>query len=66
MIKIYFCVNVVGLLMRIEIMLGQIFDYIGFDMVMVDNLLELSVLLVDRGYDVDSICKNMVVWNVFI
>ncbi|WP_183970084.1 transposase, partial [Sagittula marina] len=34
-------------------------DYLGFDMVMADNLPTPSVLLADRGYDADSIHKSM-------
>jgi len=50
--------------MRTEITPGQTSDYIGFDMVMADNLPEPSVLLADRGYDADSIRKNMAAQNV--
>ena len=44
--------------MRTEITSGQTFDYLGFDLVMADNLPESSVLLADRGYDANSIWKN--------
>ncbi|MFY0311684.1 transposase [Leisingera sp. D0M16] len=40
--------------MRTEITPGQTFDYLGFDLVMADNLPSPSVLLADRGYDADS------------
>ena len=50
--------------MRTEITPGQASDYIGFDMVMADNLSEPSVLLADRGYDAVSIRKNMAARNV--
>lgn len=50
--------------MRTELTPGQTFDYIGFDMVMSDNLPEPSVLLADRGYDADSIRNNMAARNV--
>lgn len=45
--------------MRTEITPGQTSDYLGFDLVMVDNLPEPKVLLADRGYDADRIRKNM-------
>jgi transposase len=45
--------------MRTEITPGQTSDYLGFDLVMADNLPEPSVLLADRGYDADSIRKKM-------
>ena len=45
--------------MKTEITPGQTFDYLGFDLVMADNLPERSVLLDDRGYDADSIWKKM-------
>ena len=45
--------------MRTEITPGQTSDYLGFDLVMVDNLPEPSVLLADRGYDADRIRKDM-------
>lgn len=37
--------------MRTEVTAGQASDYLGFDLVMTDNLPEPSVLLADRGYD---------------
>src|SRR5690606_18196226 len=52
--KIHLRVNAAGLPMRTEITPGQTSDYLGFDLVMVDNLPEPSVLLADRGYDADS------------
>ena len=45
--------------MRTEITPGQTSDYMGFDMVMADDLHKPSVLLADRGYDADSIRKKM-------
>jgi transposase len=45
--------------MRTEIRPGQTSDYLGFDLVMDDNLPEPKVLLADRGYDADRIRKNM-------
>ena len=45
--------------MRTEITPGETSDYLGFDLVMADNLPEPSVLLADRGYDADSIRKKM-------
>jgi transposase len=50
--------------MRTEITPGQTSDYIGFDLVMADNLPRPSVLLADRGYDADSIPKNVAARNV--
>ena len=50
--------------MRTEITLGQTSDYLGFDLVMADNLPEPSVLLADKGYDADSIRKKMSERNV--
>ena len=45
--------------MRTEITAGQTSDYLGFDLVMADNLPEPSVLLADRSYDSDTIRKTM-------
>lgn len=45
--------------MRTEITSGQTSDYLGCDLVMADILPEPSVLLADRGYDIDSIRKKM-------
>ena len=45
--------------MRTESTLGQTSDYLGFDLVMADNLPSPSVLLADRGYDADSIRAKM-------
>lgn len=50
--------------MRTEITAGQTSDYLGFDLVMADNLPEPSVLLADRGYDSDNIRKTMEVRDV--
>src|SRR6056297_2887804 len=57
--KIHLRVNAVGLPMRTEITPGQTSDYLGFDLVMADNLPKPSVLLADRGYDADRIRKKM-------
>ena len=45
--------------MRTDITSGQTSDYLGFDLVMDDNLPEPRVLLADRGYDADRIRKTM-------
>jgi len=45
--------------MRTDITPGQTSDYLGFDLVMDDNLPEPRVLLADRGYDADRIRKTM-------
>ncbi len=45
--------------MRTEITVGQTSDYLGFDLVMADNLPTPSVQLADRGHDADSIRKIM-------
>lgn len=45
--------------MRTEITAGQTSDYLGFDLVMADNLPTPGVLLADRGYDADRIRKFM-------
>ena len=50
--------------MRTEITPGQTSDYLGFDLVMADNLPEPSVLLADRGYDADSVREKMAARNV--
>ena len=52
--------------MRTEITPGQTSDYLGFDLVMADNLPEPSVLLADRGYDADKIRKKMEARDVLI
>ena len=57
--KIHLRVNSAGLPMRTEITPGQTSDYMGFDLVMADNLPEPSVLVADRGYDADSIRRKM-------
>ncbi|QRZ12921.1 IS5-like element ISPme2 family transposase [Paracoccus methylovorus] len=62
--KIHLRVNAAGLPMRTEITAGQTSDYLGFDLVMADNLPEPSVLLADRGYDSDNIRKTMEVRDV--
>ncbi|PXW75033.1 DDE family transposase, partial [Ruegeria sp. P4] len=53
-----------GLPMRTEITAGQTSDYLGFDLVMADNLPTPSGLLADRGYDADSIRDTMDKRNV--
>ena len=45
--------------MRTEVTPGQTSDYLGFDLVIADNLPDPRVLLADRGYDADRIRKNM-------
>ena len=50
--------------MRSEITPGQTSDYLGFDMVMADNLPEPAALLADRGYDADRIRKTMEKRNI--
>ena len=50
--------------MRTDITAGQTSDYLGFDLVMDDNLPEPRVLLADRGYDADRIRKTMDERNV--
>jgi len=39
---------------------GQTSEYLGFDLVMVNNLLEPSFLSADGGYDADSIGERWV------
>lgn len=43
---------------------GQTSDYLGFDLLMADNLPSPSMLLADRGYDGDSIRANLNAHNV--
>ena len=50
--------------MRADITPGQTSDYLGFDLVMDDNLPEPRVLLADRGYDADRIRKTMSERNI--
>lgn len=45
--------------MRTEITPGQTSDYLGFDLVMAENLPQPKILLADRGYDADGIRKSM-------
>ncbi len=45
--------------MRSDITPGQTSAYLGFDLVMDDNLPEPCILLADRGYDSDKVRKNM-------
>ena len=45
--------------MRSDITPGQTSDYLGFDLVMDDNLPEPCILLADRGYDSDKVRKTM-------
>lgn len=62
--KIHLRVNAAGLPMRPDISPGQTSDYLGFDLVMDDNLPEPSVLLADRGYDSDKVRETMEARNV--
>ena len=48
-------VNGAGLPMRSDITPGQTSNYLGFDLVMAENLPEPSVLLVDHGYGSDKV-----------
>lgn len=50
--------------MRSDITPGRTSDYLGFDLVMDDNLPEPCVLLADRGYDSDNVRKTMEARNV--
>ena len=50
--------------MRSDITPGQTSDYLGFDLVMDDNLPEPCVLLADRGYDSDKVRETMEARNV--
>ncbi len=50
--------------MRSEITPGQTSDYLGFDLVMADNLPEATILLADRGYNSDIVRKTMEACNV--
>lgn len=45
--------------MRTQITPGQTCDYLGFDLVMTDNLPAPTALLAGRGYAADSIRKKM-------
>lgn len=56
---IHLLVDAHGPPMRTEITPGQTSDYLGFDLVMADNLPSPSVLPADRGYDADSIRAQM-------
>lgn len=62
--KIHLLVNAHGLPLSAEITPEQTSDYVGFDLVMADNLPKPSVLLADRGYDADSIRTTMAARNV--
>jgi len=57
--KIHLRVNGAGLPMRSDITPGKTSDYLGFDLIMDDNLPESSVLLADRGYDSDRVRETM-------
>lgn len=50
--------------MSTEITPGRTSDYLGFDLVMADNLPRPSVLLADHGYDADKIRDGMEARNV--
>lgn len=56
--------SMAGLPMRSDITPGQTSDYLGFDLIMDDNLPEPSVLLADRGYDSDRVRETMEARNV--
>lgn len=43
---------------------GQTSDYLGFDLVMAENLPEPAVLLAHRGYDSDNVRITMEARNV--
>lgn len=58
-VQIHLLVNAHGLSMRTGITPGQTSDYLGFDLVMADNLPRPSVLLANRGYDSDRIRDDM-------
>ena len=45
--------------MGTEITPGQDSDYIGYDMVMADNLPQPAALVADRGYDSDKIREDI-------
>lgn len=45
--------------MRTDIAPRQTSDYLEFDLIITDNLLEPKVLLADRGYDADRILKGI-------
>lgn len=57
--KVYLSVNAAGLPTKSDITPGQTSDYLGFDLVMDDNLPEPCVLLADRGYNSDKVRKTM-------
>jgi IS5 family transposase len=50
--------------MRSDITPGQTSDYLGFNLVMDNNLAEPCVLLADRGYDSDKVRETMEARNV--
>lgn len=50
--------------MRPDITPSQTSDYRGFDFVTNDNLPAPAVLMADRGYDPDKVCKTMAARNV--
>lgn len=50
--------------MRSDITPGQTSDYLGFELVMADNLPKPAALLVDRGYDSDNVRKTMEARNI--
>jgi transposase len=45
--------------MRTEITPGQISDYTGYNLVMVDNLPAPRIMIADRGYDADNIRQSV-------
>lgn len=50
--------------MRSDITLGQTSDYLGFALIMDDNLPVPAVLLATRSYDTDKVRETMEVRNV--
>ena len=52
--------------MKTEITQGQTSNYLGFDLVMADNLPRPNVLLADRGHDADKIRDGMEARNVLL
>jgi transposase len=50
--------------MRSDITPGETSDYLGFDLVMDNNLSEPSVLLADRGHNSDKVRETMRARNV--
>jgi len=57
-------INAHSLPMRSKITPGQTSDYLGFDLVIAENLPTRSVLLTDRGYDTDCFRATIEARNV--